>query len=843
MQFIHFQQIAKMTCETLATKAELEALRRQLANLSRIDEESIIRKAVERSKAALQPEISKKLDGSERPAILEDSVDLANSRYGLAMVPTLAPLAPVVGEILKWLLGILALSGSLARLEGLVKDLFNRINGLINKSDRLSTRISYAESDIDKLEDQYSSLNGRINRLEIKVDKNYQFLFQRLLAAYEFIEEKDRRTNKRIDTANLEIAKANSAAAIAYGTAINAQSDADAARGEAKTATSQSNKAITRANDAADRANSASRKALAAEEKADRAVADSRNALSKAESASRLAKIAEDKANIAAGKANKAIDLANKSIANSNSALSTASDAQRNTNQLSTDSRNGVITRRWEPKIWEPAGTEAVRRIQPEVNRLDNRLDTFDNVLARNRQENEKFIGEVYRFDSQLKTYRDQSERTFGKLPTFEEQLRTNRKTIDDFINQTSSASNTNINTQTIVRREMVDLKTRVKAVEDVNAQALPQLDRIENLLRNPSNTNTSANTNVVPKLGEFERKLDGLPAALAPALAAIIPPLLASSQTFKQAIVGASVEANCRSLDAGSCGSNYLGNKFQDLKNTIANNAGKVADQTNQAYQTILLTKIDAKLGDQLTGGLGGKLSRFVSWAAVDRIANLVTMFAALHNVSMLSKSVSSSFFGILDNLLGAGFNIAPGIFGNAEGQSIDSSAFVTRALDSRMSALLGAAEWTAIKAQWKAYSTIYNSTGQVFQNLREIHNDTQELCNKAKNYVAELGNALQDEGLISDDNWQYKDDKHIVKSSKLNKLTQGLTNLDNTLQAIEAVSATVKNITDTAKEIKDNVKEINDGITAANKAAKDDRSARVEGLELPNFSLEDLF
>lgn len=145
-----------MTCETLATKAELEALRRQIANLSKIDEESIIRKAVDRSKAALQPEINRKLDGAERPAIVEDSVDLANSRYGLAMVPValpvLARLIPYIGEIIKWLLALAALTASVLSLQ-------NQVGGFFDRLSRAEGRISAAESDIKDLEKQDQALS------------------------------------------------------------------------------------------------------------------------------------------------------------------------------------------------------------------------------------------------------------------------------------------------------------------------------------------------------------------------------------------------------------------------------------------------------------------------------------------------------------------------------------------------------------------------------------------------------------------------------------------------------------------------------------------------------------
>ena len=114
------------------------------------------------------------------------------------------------------------------------------------------------------------------------------------------------------------------------------------------------------------------------------------------------------------------------------------------------------------------------------------------------------------------------------------------------------------------------------------------------------------------------------------------------------------------------------------------------------------------------------------------------------------------------------------------------------------------------------------------------------------ARNYTAELGNALVDEGLISEDNWEYKDPEHKEKSKtigKLDRIGRGLEAVDESLQALEEVTSTLLNITQTANEIKENVDAINKGVSDANKAAKADREAKIEGIDLPNFSLDDLF
>lgn len=321
------------------------------------------------------------------------------------------------------------------------------------------------------------------------------------------------------------------------------------------------------------------------------------------------------------------------------------------------------------------------------------------------------------------------------------------------------------------------------------------------------------------------------------------------AAQTAPEALRNAAAEGTCRTTQPGGCTSNLI-NSAVNTVNANTNNKVNGLDAANalaNAEQLRLLNILDTKLGAQIPGlGIGGKLLNFVNWSVVDRAMNLVSLMASLHNVFMLSNSVKETFFDILDNLLGAGFNVAPKIFGNSDGTAIDAREYFGNATDSYFSGLFGATEWAAIKAQWKAYSTIYQSATNVYENLRQIHSETQELCNQARNYVSELGNALQDEGMISEDNWNYKDPNKRIKSksfAKLERIANGIDSLQNTLEAIEQVTSSVREITETANEIKENFEAINTAVNDANKAASDRRKSDEEGLELPNFSLEDLF
>lgn len=383
-----------------------------------------------------------------------------------------------------------------------------------------------------------------------------------------------------------------------------------------------------------------------------------------------------------------------------------------------------------------------------------------------------------------------------------------------DVINNANSIVNNAINNiNSVVNNAVTNLNSRVGI--------------LENQLKNNERMNEQANSS-----------LDGLKL-----LVLALPTTLANNQTFQNAAVNAAATGSCKSLSGGCSGS-----PLPKMQNDLVGANTKI-DLLLQGGQTALLAKIDktttgisGALGTQIPlGGIGAGLSRFMSSSIVDRTLNLVSVAASIHNAMMLSNSIQETLFSSLDNLIAI-----PSLIKNPDGETIDTKEIFTKHLDSYFAKLFGATEWAAIKAQWKSYSTIYSSSANGWDNARSILNDSQELMNQGRNFTAELGNAMADEGLISEENWKYKDSNKKIKSKnldKLNRMGQGLENLDNGLQAIEQVTSTLRSIAETANEIKENIAAVDKAIDEANTDAKKDRDAKEEGLDLPNFSLEDLF
>lgn len=370
----------------------------------------------------------------------------------------------------------------------------------------------------------------------------------------------------------------------------------------------------------------------------------------------------------------------------------------------------------------------------------------------------------------------------------------------------------------------------------DRESRVVPANTQVPTLFKDQPITNTPDFQDLRDRVKNLEPLVLGLPVAAAVATAARVPNLAQ--------IQSATETATCSAIKGDTCS----GSPIPRMNNNIGD-MNKKLDALTQAGQGALLVTmnntlngISSVLGTKIhVGGISGALGRFMSSSIVDRTLNLVTAAGVIHNCLMLSTSIQDTFFGMLDNIVAI-----PSLIKDPDGATIDTKEIFSKHLDSVFSGLFGAEEWKAIKVQWAAYSTIARTASNMFSSVRDIIDETSQIQTTTKNWVAQLGNGLTDEGVIGEDNWDYKDPNQRPKGKyfgRLERIREGAEKVENVFEDLEQVTSSVRSIVETANEIKENANTINKAIDDANKAAQKDRDTKVEGLELPNFSLDDLF
>lgn len=193
----------------------------------------------------------------------------------------------------------------------------------------------------------------------------------------------------------------------------------------------------------------------------------------------------------------------------------------------------------------------------------------------------------------------------------------------------------------------------------------------------------------------------------------------------------------------------------------------GKVTQQQNTltAINTLLngqiLTKIntiDAKLGAQVPGGIGGLLStvgqtvdnimnlgkKTWDFLQIDRVLHVLTWMGVLHNAYMLSSSLTQTLFEGIGALLN--------VFGieDSDGNSLPIGEIVAEWTENFMKTLIGEETLEGMKEGWIRANRIYQSALNIIWTVQSMVYSMVEILEVISNYVGRIGNALLRSGTI---------------------------------------------------------------------------------------------
>lgn len=803
-------------------KAEIAALRIEVARLGSIDEERIVNKAVNKAINHLDPKIT--------------AVGIvAGSALGKAL------------QALFQILGLLARLNALGLIIGTLVAAISLLGVLVSRVASLESWKALAETQISTLFSRVGKAQETAAKaLGIAIDSRSvaEKAMDRANAAYDFANYAWERSNEAITKAN-EAAKE---ARIAQGQAISAYDKSLEAinlaetvrvallkvvatinqyyqalqevRAKAERALISSANALTRAGEVSAKADNAINRADAAYAQSEFARGRADAAIEDAVEAKGIAIIARLEAQGAAFQANSAIYQAQNAYTRAQVAYLLALGQQELIELAAANS--GIALTNSNAALGgfllaQAASAEAQRQAAIASNKVDELSQRFGGLTITGSSGITALQGEIVKIKQQQKSFAQSLANTGITAQQAAIAQTAQQKTLNE-IETKVNGLNAGVSTNNVkqIANNLIDT-------------ALNPIETITNDLQKQINQEKIVNQQALAGIAGLGVLIGNLPLTLT------------NNKKFTDTLTSAAAAANCNTAKPGGC----VGNRFKGLEDKI----GQGINQGVQAGQGALLVAINntvnllnTKVGALIpNGGIAGQLLRNVTFAGVDRIMQLVTVVGVLHNCMMLSTSISSSFFSMLDNLFAI-----PTLIQNPNAETVDTKQAFTKYIDDLFADTFGATEWASVKAQWKAYSTIYSTASQVWGNVRDIFDETQSIQYTTNNWLAQLGNGLQDEGILGEENWNYKNDNQRPKGkyfARLERIREGLEAVQNVAEDLEQVTGSVKNIVTTANEIKENADTIKKAIDDANTAAKTDREAQVEGLEIPNFSLEDFF
>ncbi|MBH8561644.1 hypothetical protein I8748_05530 [Nostoc sp. CENA67] len=326
-------------------------------------------------------------------------------------------------------------------------------------------------------------------------------------------------------------------------------------------------------------------------------------------------------------------------------------------------------------------------------------------------------------------------------------------------------------------------------------------LDKISNSL-NQTNTKIKeqekVNEEANKKLGGIDAKLDsiiptiaGIPLVVGKAADNVIRNIPTPGDIERATTTGV-----CRSTQPGGCMNRALNDQSNNINNNTNNAANNILQGLDTAGTGALLTgqqEILNRLGDQLPGGIGGKLSRLANWLHLDRALNILIWWQTLHNAYMLSSNLGQTLFSTISNLL-AVIGIK-----DAEGSPLDIGEIFGGQVDAFGKTIFGVQEWNGIKAEWKKWNRIYQAAANLLNSLQSIGYSILSALEVVGSWVAVIGNALRKWGEVGESAYRWMNPTPNFQ----NKFFTTLENVENVVSQVDQVASEVLSVQETVTQI----------------------------------------
>ncbi|BAY22369.1 hypothetical protein NIES2100_21320 [Calothrix sp. NIES-2100] len=831
-------------------KAELAALRAEVAKLKPVDENSIIDKSVDKAKLVLVPilgliiakEVTSKFEAIK--ALLRPLQELLKK---------LAPLAPVVSLLLQLaglVTGILALLASNTNFDALS----HRIDVLENADSKIyrliqlnKYAIERADAKAEKANEGVKANTESILRQSVEIQEAKVLARNAQTTANEGVRLANRAkdfADRAAEIANIGINRANRAndrldnvePLLELVNEVTIQHT-----GEINSLTNQSYQLRIDVDYQAGQINDINSRLPILDNKISNALGEISGVKNTAQSAFNKAREAEDIATVADVKAQVAqvdilklrakVNTLEQSDKSQDSEIQQAKQAAQAALQL-----GGIA-------LTTAANTaQGLSILQGQIGNIDNTANNADNKAdnALNRISQIKngvvtspeiqnaiaipigsFKAEIGQQIGQLKqqisTIKDgvvTSPEIINATPVEIDRLKQRQGNTDREIGQIKEQiqQTGGINTKQVTRQEFEEIKRKLGEADKVNQEGLKKTD-------------------------EILSKLPFIPALTANAIKPSIP-------TLPQ-IENATGTAMCRSMNGGCSGK-----KIDDATNSINQNFNDkingldVANTGANAAQLGLLNTINTKLGAEVVGGISGSLGKFYEWAHLDRILNILTFAATVHNAAMLSNDIVQTLMGAINNVLSL---ILPK---DKDNNPINVGAVIGSTIENAIKGTIGENNYTTLTEGWAKANRIYQATTNILNTFQNLTSTVLNGLELVAGQTGKIGNALRASGEVLESAYQWMNPQ--PKMNRITTFLEGLQNGASTIQQVTQVPLDTINAvtelqtanTEFLKALKEDDKPENKAPTVEQpqKLAEDKATARIasQGLELFDIHLE---
>jgi hypothetical protein len=215
---------------------------------------------------------------------------------------------------------------------------------------------------------------------------------------------------------------------------------------------------------------------------------------------------------------------------------------------------------------------------------------------------------------------------------------------------------------------------------------------------------------------------------------------------------------------------------------------------------------RIDNKVGPQIYDNRGNKigiaghalkmfekLNKVGDYLRFDRITNVLTLAATVHNAAMLSNQLEQTLASALSNGLAA-----IGVK-DSEGNPLDINSIVGKSVEGAIKGAIGAENYTELTTNWKKANRIYQAGANLINNVQSLRYSITGALETIASMNGKVANALKKYGVLGDNAYPWMNPNPNFD----NKFMRGLETAENAVSNIDSIASEVLSAQETVTEI----------------------------------------
>lgn len=231
----------------------------------------------------------------------------------------------------------------------------------------------------------------------------------------------------------------------------------------------------------------------------------------------------------------------------------------------------------------------------------------------------------------------------------------------------------------------------------------------------------------------------------------------------------------------------------------------------------------INNKLGVQLPGGLAGKLGRMSQWLKLDRVWNMLTYAAVLHNAWMLSSSFGQTLLAATSSFLNA-IGIS-----DEDGKALDIGSLLGKSIENTANSIFGEATVDTWQATYKKYIRVYQAAANLLGTISSIGYSILSVLEIVGSRVSKIGNALRWFGVVGDRAYSAMNEADNFQNPLFNRIIR----MEEAASTIDTVSNEVVNVRQQSTSLKSQKQELDNAVKAVTDTAQKTEDKEKKDIE----------